>query len=168
MRLRKNEYLILLAHSSIGKGRTCVFLHGFLESINMWQGLTLVELGVHCLFIDLPGHGKSKFSITESPELGIEQMAIEVIAVIESLGIKNFDILGHSMGGYVALEVKRLKAKCGKVVLLNSNYWTDSPAKVADRKRIAKLVKSSKLFFLQKAISVFSPNLINFSLRLIS
>ena len=62
----------------------------------MWQGLTLVELGVHCLFIDLPGHGKSKFSITESPELGIEQMAIEVIAVIESLGIKNFDILGHS------------------------------------------------------------------------
>ena len=118
----------------------------------MWQDLTLIELDVHCLFIDLPGHGKSKFSITESPEAGIEHMANEVIAVIESLGIKDFDILGHSMGGYVALEVKRLKAQCGKVVLLNSNYWNDPPAKVIDRKRIEKLVQNSKPFFLQKAI----------------
>ena len=118
----------------------------------MWQDLSLAELGLHCLFIDLPGHGKSKFSITESPKSGIEQMAIAVIAVIDSLDIENFDILGHSMGGYVALEVKRLKKQCRKVVLMNSNFWSDSPAKVIDRKRIAKLVHSSKTFFLQKAI----------------
>ena len=118
----------------------------------MWQSLSLDKLDVRCLFIDLPGHGQSEFSTTESPASGIEQMAIEVIAVIESLGIENFDILGHSMGGYVALEVKRLKIQCEKVVLLNSNFWTDPPAKVNDRKRIAKLVQKAKTFFLQKAI----------------
>lgn len=118
----------------------------------MWQSLSLDKLDVRCLFIDLPGHGQSEFSTTESPASGIEQMAIEVIAVIESLGIENFDILGHSMGGYVALEVKRLKIQCEKVVLLNSNFWTDPPAKVIDRKRIAKLVQKAKTFFLQKAI----------------
>ena len=118
----------------------------------MWQSLSLLELDVHCLFIDLAGHGQSEFSTTESSEPGIEQMATEVIAVIESLGIENFDILGHSMGGYVALEVKRLKTECEKVVLLNSNFWTDPPAKVVDRKRIAKLVQKAKSFFLQKAI----------------
>ena len=118
----------------------------------MWKSLPLDELDVHCLFIDLPGHGQSEFSTTESSELGMEQMAIEVIAVIESLGIENFDILGHSMGGYVALEVMRLKIQCEKVVLLNSNFWTDHPAKVIDRKRIAKLVQKAKTFFLQKAI----------------
>ena len=118
----------------------------------MWQSLSIDELDVRCLFIDLPGHGQSEFSTTESPESGIEQMAIEVIAVIESLGIENFDILGHSMGGYVALEVKRLKTQCEKVVLLNSNFWTDPPAKAIDRKRIAKLVQKAKTFFLQKAI----------------
>ena len=85
----------------------------------MWQSLSLDKLDVRCLFIDLPGHGQSEFSTTESPASGIEQMAIEVIAVIESLGIENFDILGHSMGGYVALAVKRLKIQCEKVVLLN-------------------------------------------------
>jgi pimeloyl-ACP methyl ester carboxylesterase len=118
----------------------------------MWQSLSLDKLDVRCLFIDLPGHGQSEFSTTESPESGIEQMAIEVIAVIESLGIENFDILGHSMGGYVALEVKRLKIQCQKVVLLNSNFWTDPPAKVIDRKRIAKLVQKAKTFFIQKSI----------------
>jgi pimeloyl-ACP methyl ester carboxylesterase len=118
----------------------------------MWQSLSIDELDVRCLFIDLPGHGQSEFSMTESPASGIEKMAIEVIAVIESLGIENFDILGHSMGGYVALEVKRLKTQCEKVVLLNSNFWVDPPAKVIDRKRIAKLVEKAKTFFLQKAI----------------
>lgn len=118
----------------------------------MWQSISLDQLDVRCLFIDLPGHGQSEFSTTESRKSGIEQMAIEVITVIESLGIENFDILGHSMGGYVALEVKRLKTQCEKVVLLNSNFWTDPLAKVIDRKRIAKLVQSSKSFFLQKAI----------------
>ena len=142
----------MLAHKSIGRGRTCIFLHGFLESMNMWQFLPLIDLGINCLFIDLPGHGLSKSSKIQSPEDGIEQMAIDVIAVIESLGIENFDILGHSMGGYVALEVKRLKAHCKKVILLNSNYWTDNPSKGNDRKRIAHLVTNSKSFFLQKAI----------------
>ena len=52
----------------------------------MWQSLSLDKLDVRCLFIDLPGHGQSEFSTTESPASGIEQMAIEVIAVIESLG----------------------------------------------------------------------------------
>ncbi len=118
----------------------------------MWQCLPLKELGIHCLFIDLAGHGLSKLSKIQSPESGIEQMAIESIEVLESLGIEDFDILGHSMGGYVALEVKRLKVQCKKVILLNSNYWTDNPSKANDRKRIANLVMNSKSFFLQKAI----------------
>ena len=129
-----------------------MFLHGFLESSNMWRSLPLIDLEVHCLFIDLPGHGNSKFSETESPEGGMQQMAIKVIEVIESQGIEDFDILGHSMGGYVAQEVKRLKSQCGKVVLLNSNFWTDSPTKVIDRKRVATLVQKTKTFFLKNAI----------------
>ena len=126
----------------------------------MWHSLPVVNLGVHALMIDLPGHGESKLSKTQSPELGIKQMAIDVIEVLDYLGIEDFDIVGHSMGGYVALEVKRLNVQCGKVVLLNSNYWTDHPTKVIDRKRIANLVLKSKTFFIQKAIpSLFvEPN----------
>ena len=146
----------MLSNKSIGRGRTCVFLHGFLESMNMWQCLPLTNLGINCLLVDLPGHGLSKSYKIQSPEDGIEQMAIDVIDVIESLGIENFDILGHSMGGYVALEVKRLKAHCKKVILLNSNYWTDNLSKVNDRKRIAHLVMNSKSFFLF-SMNVFIP-----------
>ena len=128
--------------------------------MDMWQCLPLTDLGINCLFVDLPGHGLSKSYEIQSSEDGIAQMAIDVITVIESLGIENFDILGHSMGGYVALEVKRLTAHCKKVILLNSNYWTDNPSKANDRKRIAHLVMNSKSFFLQKAIpGLFSdPN----------
>ena len=129
-----------------------MFLHGFLESLDMWQSIPLLELGIRCVLIDLPGHGESKLSKNLSSEGGIQRMAIEVISVIESLGIENFDILGHSMGGYVSLEVKRLKMQCDKVVLLNSNFWNDHPTKVIDRKRVAQLVYGSKMLFLQKAI----------------
>ena len=118
----------------------------------MWQGLPLIDLKVHCLFVDLPGHGKSEFSVTDSPQGGIEQMAILVIALIEYLGVEKFDIIGHSMGGYVALEVKRLKTQCEKVVLLNSNFWTDTPNRVIDRKRVATIVQKNKTFFLQNSI----------------
>ena len=117
-----------------------MFLHGFLESLDMWQSIPLLELGIRCVLIDLPGHGESKLSKNLSSEGGIQRMAIEVISVIESLGIENFDILGHSMGGYVSLEVKRLKMQCDKVVLLNSNFRNDHPTKVIDRKRVAQCI----------------------------
>lgn len=129
-----------------------VLLHGFLESSTMWNGLDLDQFS-EVLLIDLPGHGKSAFDPGESSSM--KTMADSVLNVIRSAGFSSYDVVGHSMGGYVALELARIDSNCQKTILLNSNMWTDSPSKQVDRRRVAELVKTKKEIFVREAI----PNL---------
>jgi pimeloyl-ACP methyl ester carboxylesterase len=143
----------LLNYRVIGNGHPVLFLHGFLESISMWDYLPLNELSVQVIKIDLPGHGASACLTNEPPSM--QEMAKEVLKVVAELNLEHFSIVGHSMGGYVALEVQAISSNCEKVVLLNSNFWSDSPEKRNDRRRIAQIVQTSKNMFLNEAI----PNL---------
>lgn len=51
--------------------------------------------------VDLPGHGKSP----TLPSLSIESMADQVLNELAALGIREFSLLGHSLGGKVAMAV---------------------------------------------------------------
>jgi len=118
----------------------------------MWNFLLPFE-NMQCVFVDLPGHGKSE--LNENIELTMSSIAESVIKLMRDLGIDSYDVIGHSMGGYVAMELKRINALCEKVILLNSNFWEDSETKKTDRKRVADLVQTKKEAFVQAAI----PNL---------
>lgn len=133
-----------------GNGRPVVFLHGFLESISMWKYLGDFE-GVQSIVVDLPGHGESPLI----PELTMQSIANLIIQLLDELKVVSYDIVGHSMGGYVALEVKKNHNSCDKIILLNSNFWQDTALKKEDRYRVAALVKERKEVFLNSAI----PNL---------
>jgi pimeloyl-ACP methyl ester carboxylesterase len=134
-----------------GSGPAIVFIHGFLESAEMWKALPLATLKHQCIFIDLPGHGNSPLeNMPDKPS--VAWLADQVISTLDQLGINSFSIVGHSMGGYVALEVKRLMPGCRKVVLLNSNFWEDGEQKKIDRVRVASLVMKAKNLFIQEAI----------------
>jgi pimeloyl-ACP methyl ester carboxylesterase len=153
----------LLAYKIIGSGKpSCVLIHGFLESSEMWDALSLDLLEISFICIDLPGHGGSSFNGFTNVEKGMEELAFAVIEVLDSLNIHDFNIVGHSLGGYVALEVKRIRKNCKKLVLLNSNYWADSPEKRLERERVASLAKTSKSLFINKAIpSLFTDAELN-------
>jgi len=143
----------LLYYKVSGSGSVCVFLHGFLESMTMWNYLSLSELKGKHVFIDLPGHGKSGINDDQIPS--IDHMVESVMEVLSKEGIEEFDIIGHSMGGYVALGLKDQMPGCRRLVLLNSNYWSDPPEKQKDRDRVSEIAFASKGYFLQEAI----PNL---------
>lgn len=143
----------MLHYKISGAGPVVVFLHGFLESSTMWDFLPLSELQVKKVMIDLPGHGASA-EIEEFPP-SIEAFADQVSEVVDQLDISAYDLVGHSMGGYVALELKRKDHRVRKVVLLNSNSWADSEQKRSDRRRVAQIVYQAKDLFLKEAI----PNL---------
>ncbi|MBM3451779.1 MAG: alpha/beta fold hydrolase [Bacteroidetes bacterium] len=137
-----------------GKGKTLVFLHGFLESSSMWTFLNINRLYAQNIFIDLPGHGNS--ALTDNSERpSIEFMAHEVLKVLNFLKIESYSIVGHSMGGYVGLLVKEMDSRCEKVVLINSNFWSDNEQKKKDRLRVAEIVFKAKKVFIREAI----PNL---------
>jgi pimeloyl-ACP methyl ester carboxylesterase len=133
-----------------GHEQTCVLLHGFLESSSMWQVLEL-ENDFRTVKIDLPGHGLSNLDGIDS----MRSMAQKVQEVLEFEQIIDYNLIGHSMGGYVALELMRLDSEVRKLVLLNSNVWSDNASKKTDRKRVAELVQSKKEHFVSEAI----PNL---------
>ncbi len=144
----------LLNYRVIGEGYPVVLLHGFLESIDMWKYLSF-EKEFLCVLIDLPGHGDSlNFS---NSMISMKAMAIEVRKVMDELNITEYSVIGHSMGGYVGLELKHMDKRCQKLVLLNSNFWQDSELKKEDRGRVAEIVKQNKNLFLYEAI----PNLFN-------
>jgi pimeloyl-ACP methyl ester carboxylesterase len=85
-----------------------------------------------------------------SPSLDF--MADEVMNVLLYLTITEFNVVGHSMGGYVALLIKEKRKECEKIVLLNSNFWEDAPEKKLDRIRVADIVFQAKELFLNVAI----------------
>ncbi len=133
-----------------GKGPSIVLLHGFLLSSPIWVDLApKLSKKNKIITIDLPGHGKSE-CISEIHTM--ELMAEVVNHILEENNISIASFIGHSMGGYISLEMKRLDSACDKVVLMNSNFWADSQLKKEDRKRIAKLVKTKKAAFINTAI----------------
>lgn len=134
------------------KGVPLVLLHGFLESLTMWEFLQLHEEHP-TLAIDLPGHGKSDLQPTDV--ISMASIAEFSMEVIKSQDFGPYWVIGHSMGGYVALELAEKDANCQGIILLNSNMWNDSPQKRSDRMRVAELVLNKKEMFIQEAI----PNL---------
>jgi pimeloyl-ACP methyl ester carboxylesterase len=141
----------MLHYQLQGEGPVWVFLHGFLESSSMWDVLPLSKLPITKLFIDLPGHGKSEL---QDPNPSIHAMAQEVQKVLVHLDILNFIVVGHSMGAYVGLELSQ-QPGFQKLILLNSNCWSDSEQKKQDRLRVAAIVQKAKYHFVREAI----PNL---------
>jgi pimeloyl-ACP methyl ester carboxylesterase len=106
--------------------------------------------------IDLLGHGKSEC-------LGyihiMEDQADMVFAVLQDLKIKKVKIIGHSMGGYVALAFAELYPEYLKsLVLLNSTSFEDSQERKKNRVRAIKMVKKDYTSFVKLSISnLFSP-----------
>ncbi len=117
----------------------------------MWSHLSLSNLNYQKVYIDLPGHGNSPL-LTGEGEPSIAEMAAHVIATLNELNITDFDVVGHSMGGYVALELKKYMSGCRRVVLLNSNFWEDSVEKKRDRVRVADLALKAKDLLIHQAI----------------
>jgi pimeloyl-ACP methyl ester carboxylesterase len=87
--------------ASQGKGKPVVLLHGYLESLEIWNSFAS-ELAkkFQVITIDLLGHGKSG---TINGEASVELMAESVSAVLGYLKITKSVVIGHSMGGYAML-----------------------------------------------------------------
>lgn len=134
-------------------GTPVVLLHGFCEDSSVWQ--EWLDLLPHRRFIriDLPGSGYSELH----GNLTIESMADTVIAVMDHLGVGEFHLVGHSMGGYVSLALaekhpQRLSSLC----MFHSHVYADPEDKKAGRLKSIEFIKNhGHLLFVRQMI----PNL---------
>jgi pimeloyl-ACP methyl ester carboxylesterase len=86
-----------------GRGPAVVLLHGIMLSSALWVH-QLRDLADHhrVIAIDLRGHGQSLPGATGS---GIQTLAADVRAVLDALAVEDAVLVGHSMGGMVALQL---------------------------------------------------------------
>ncbi|MDR3297312.1 MAG: alpha/beta hydrolase [Prevotellaceae bacterium] len=127
----------LPAHSAV------LLLHGYLESLEVWDSLAR-QLGKHryTLALDLPGHGLSG---THPDANTMELMADVLSDACRQLGVQKACVVGHSMGGYVALALaKKYPALVEKLCLLHSTPNPDSPEKKLQRNREIALIAAGK------------------------
>ena len=116
------------------KGRCIVLLHGFLESMEIWnEYVKLLSKRYRVICIDLPGHGKSEnIGYVHTMEL----MADCVKEVLYSLQITKCVMIGHSMGGYVTLAfAEKHERNLRGFALFHSHAAPDSEEKKKTAKK---------------------------------
>ncbi|MGE8399235.1 MAG: alpha/beta fold hydrolase, partial [Burkholderiales bacterium] len=87
-----------------GSGSPVLLLHGFANSGRAWmpQLSALLGLGHRVIVPDLLGHGAS----SDAPEgITAHAQALEILALLDHLGLDSVQLVGLSLGGMVALEM---------------------------------------------------------------
>lgn len=132
-----------------------VLLHGFAENCNVWQNQFAVLSNCTLIIPDIPGSGNSE----EIEDMSMEGLAdaIHEIVLKESGGEPIRSMIGHSMGGYIALAyVEKYSSFLKSYGLFHSTAFADTPEKkTAREKGIEFIVKNGEDAFLKTVI----PNL---------
>ena len=131
-----------IADSGVGD-KCVVLLHGYLESMYVWDDFTsLLTPSVRVITVDIPGHGISEVK----GEVHTMEMVADVLhEMLNSLGIEKVTMVGHSMGGYVSLAFcARYPEQLEGLVLLSSSPNPDTDLKKENRRREIALVRAGK------------------------
>ncbi|MDY7020645.1 MAG: alpha/beta hydrolase [Cyanobacteriota bacterium] len=112
-----------------------VFLHYFGGSAASWKWVFEQMPNYRCIAISLPGFGG-----TPAPEQPSLQYYTEAVcATIAHLALKNYTLVGHSMGGKIALNVAvEAEQKPQKVVLIAPSPATTEPMPDDEKERMLK------------------------------
>lgn len=86
-------------------GVPVLFVHGNVSSSTFWEE-TMLRLpeGYRAAAVDLRGYGDTEPKPIDAT-LGLGDHAADVLAAADALGLERFHLVGHSMGGGVAMKV---------------------------------------------------------------
>jgi len=120
---------------------TIVFLHGFAESREVWNDFARPFPNRYRLLMpNLLGHGTNRGAV---PDFTMEAQARFVIDYLNKKGCPGPVLLvGHSMGGYVALALaERWPERVAGLALINSTALADTEEKKANREKNISFVE---------------------------
>jgi esterase len=91
-----------LFYRKFGEGQPLIILHGLFGQSDNWNSLArqFSELGNAVYTVDLRNHGLS----SHSEEWTYQSMSDDILELITDLGLKEVILIGHSMGGKVAMQ----------------------------------------------------------------
>ena len=81
-----------------------LLVHGYTMSAHLWHtSIAALSADFYCVALDLLGHGRSP--VDAQGDHTIEAQGWRVMALAAHLGITRFHLMGHSMGGQIALYI---------------------------------------------------------------
>jgi len=140
-----------------GAGDPVVLLHGFTGSSVIWEDyLKTLSDKFRVVAIDLPGHGNSDCLADIHT---MDAMGEAVKAVMAHLEIEKAVIVGHSMGGYVALNIAmHYPAAIKGLGLFHSTSLADNDEALEAREKAIRIIKEDHQGFLFNFIpGLFAP-----------
>lgn len=93
---------MLLNYKTQGSGDAVILLHGLFGALDNLGALARhLSQSYQVISVDLANHGKSK----HYQQISYASMAGDVIALLDALALDSVTLMGHSMGGKVAMEM---------------------------------------------------------------
>ncbi len=92
---------MMLNYKIYGNGEPVVILHGLFGMLDNWGTLARsLESSYQIILVDLRNHGRSP----DDAEMNYAVMAKDILELIDDLEMEQPVIMGHSMGGKVAMQ----------------------------------------------------------------
>jgi len=132
---------IQVAYTDEGHGLPLLLVHGFPLNRRTWsKQVEAFKTNCRVIAPDLRGLGESRTSAGSIP---MSRFAGDLYALLEHLNTPSVILMGHSMGGYVALAfVKAFPKAVRGLVLVGTKAGADSPKAAAARREAAAKVKA--------------------------
>lgn len=137
-----------LNYEVAGQGEAVVFLHGYTGSTQDWANqASVLSPKYKVIALDLRGHGKSAAPSREG-EYSVPIFAEDACALLKMLNIKKCCLVGHSLGGFIALQFAlEHQDMLAALVLVDtsSGQSTRAPSFAQLRQKLDELARSQSM-----------------------
>ncbi|NJN42465.1 MAG: alpha/beta hydrolase [Flammeovirgaceae bacterium] len=123
-----------------GSGPPIIFLHGFCESLEVWNDFaSQLAQNYRIIMPDLPGFGKS---VPLHGPFELHDVGLALLTWLDALGITSCLLIGHSLGGYVTLDMANHQPeRFAGIGLIHSTAYADTLEKKSGRDLVNDFVK---------------------------
>lgn len=139
---------VKLNYEAVGKEKAVIFLHGFTGSGLDWANqMKAIKDNYRGITLDFRGHGKSE-APTEEKDYSIYLNCEDVYRLLNHLGISRCCLVGHSMGGFTALQFALDHPEMVRGLVLvdtSSGEWDVVPGYAELRAKLDELARSKGL-----------------------
>ena len=119
-------------YEEVGEGFPVVFGHSYLWNLEMWRPqIEELSKSFRCIVPDLWGHGES--STFEDKETSIKQLADDFYAFTQALELKEFAIVGLSVGGMWGTQLALDHPEAVKGLVVMDSFVGPEPKPTLDK-----------------------------------